>query len=141
MALGIWLFFAQVILLVFLAVYRYDSGPSPTAADYIWEIYKEVPRTLPMAIVFSVGGLVFAQIIGLFARSGPTLGELPAWLRKHPVRVAFNLSTVVVLAAALLIGSWLLLSFIIGVMLTRLAEPWFNWVADLVESPSKREGR
>lgn len=137
-ALGIWFFLAQVVFLTLLAVERYDGTTSSTLPEYIWFVYKEVPSTLPMAAVFSIGSIVLMQVMARFAVSGPTIGELPNWIKENPIRAGFNVLLNVLLIVALVLHLWPLMWGVLGVMLSRMAGPWFDWVADSFAGAMKR---
>ena len=136
-AFGTMFFFAQVAYLVFNVADRYESSESSTGKDLIWFVYKELPAALPMAAVFAVGAVVVAQAAARFIRSGPTVGELPNWIRNHPAGAAFNIAIVALLAVGAILSNASLVGFALGAMITQFFAPWASWVADIVEKPSR----
>ena len=129
-------FFVQVVWLVYIAAGRYESTDASTMHDLIWFVYKELPAALPMAAVFAVGLVVAAQIAGRFLLSGPTVRELPTWIRNHPIRTAFNIAILALLLVGAIFSDGTLMGVAIGVMIVRLCEPWADWIAAIVERPS-----
>ena len=130
-------FFAQVVWLVYIVAGRYESTDASTRHDLIWFVYKELPAALPMAAVFAVGLVVAAQIAGRFVVSGPTVGKLPTWIRNHPVRTAFNIAVLALLLVGAIFSDGTLMGVAIGVMIVRFCEPWADWIAGIVERPSR----
>ena len=130
-------FFAQVVWLVYIAAGRYESTAASTRHDLIWFVYKELPAALPMAAVFAVGLVVASQIAGRFLRSGPAVRELPAWIRNHPVRTVFNIAFPALLVVGAIFSHGPLMGVAIGVMVVLFCEPWADWIARIVERPSR----
>ena len=135
-AFGTMFFFAQVVWLVYIVAGRYESTEASTRHDHIWFVYKELPAALPMAAVFAVGLVVAFQIAGRFMLSGPTVGQLPTWIRNHPVRTAFSIAVAALLLVGAIFSHWSLVGVAIGVMIVRFCEPWADWIAGIVERPS-----
>ena len=136
-AIATMFFFSQVLWLVYIVVDRYESTDSSTVGDLIWIVYKELPTALPMAAVFAIGLMVVVQIASRFLLSGPTVGELPSWIRNHPIRTAFNIAIVVLLLIGAIFSHGTLIGIAIGVLIVRFCEPWADWIADLVEGRSR----
>ena len=130
-------FVVQVVLLIYIVAGRYESTDASTRYDLIWFVYKELPAALPMAAVFAVGLVVAAQIAGRFVVSGPTVGELPTWIRIHPVRTAFNIAVPALLLVGAIFSVGSLVWFAVGAMVVRFCEPWADWIASVVERPSR----
>ena len=130
-------FFVQVVWLVYVVAGRYESTDASTVHDLIWFIYKELPAALPMAAVFAVGLVVAAQITGRFLLSGPTFGELPIWIRKHPVKIAFNIAIFALLLVGIIFSKGTLMGVAMGALIVRFCEPWADWIAGIVERPSR----
>ena len=142
--LGVQLFFTQIGIMMYRSIQMHEpesSIPNLThlLADYMSDIYREITPALPMVIVITIGVVVLAQILARFLVSGPYVHELHKWVRKHPIKSAFNVILIVGLAVSLsvlrnsylggLLGGLCVSGFVYQVL-----QPWINWVYTWGES-------
>ena len=148
-----WVFFFVLqrvgVLTYATAVVRYDAPPNESCPclswDWVWFIYTELPRVLPMAAVFAVCMVLATQLVGRFiAPDNPDNLTIAQWLRmlrEDPLRavmwmgprlallfgvITYMVSVVVNFPRRGSVRSWRLLVLLALVQL--LLPPWLRWI-------------
>ena len=134
---GVLTFFTQVTLLIVHAVQSHEPASSSNLtaylADYMWFVYREITPALPTTLVVTIGFIILTQISARFVVSGPSIHELPTWIRKHPLQTALNAGLLLALVLSLTVfrSSYLggmLGGLCIGGLVFQAILPWMNWV-------------
>ena len=126
---GILYFLMQV---GWLSWYAYGQCPATNDSGVqgcIWYMYKQVPSTLPLAAVFAVGLMFFAQMLDRFAEFMKLPDDVSKWGVKYWGRVIFFLCLI-----AFVVIAFTVLSDEIPVLITLAtvayvcSQPWVNWI-------------
>ena len=139
-ALGVILFLAQLSYLSFYVFQNCMAATDAIKDDCYFQIYKQVPSTLPMVTAVSAGLIIAAQIIVRFFHSIPSIEDWPKSVRENPA-LAFYYVLVYGLSAGTIIAHLIVESNIrlnIGasfagfVIILHSVMPWLTWVVDTI---------
>ena len=151
-------FFAiQIAFLSVAAWQRYSPPPEPTYLGQVWFVYTELPKVIPLAIVYAAGLVFVAQVVGWFvSKHNPDnldMGQWHEWLKTNPIRATTWMSIRVIsmlAVAGLAVGvfvplpPWLIrpLTFLLAFLLFPIMfNPWLNWLVQGMMSRDGSEGR
>ena len=144
----IWAVVLQLAVVTTAGVSRYHSiAEDSQAFDYVWFLYREMPSTLPMILVYSGAMTAIMLAASIFIRTGFTIGELPHTIRHHPLRfvweVALPFFFLAVLLAGLLFGQPILISLAVLILAAFLSERvvsiWVDWARLMAKSATEEE--
>lgn len=138
--MGIILFLAQVSYLSFYVFQGCMVEANAVKDDCYFQIYKQVPSTLPMVTAVAVGTIIAVQIVVMFFRSIPAIEKWPKLIRQNPMStlyyvMVYGLSTGVIVAHLIVESSIRLkvgASMAGFVIVMHAVMPWLIWVVDRV---------
>ena len=144
----IWSVILQLAVVTMAGFFRYHSMAEDSQVyDYVWFVYREMPSTLPMILVYS--GAITAMMLaaGIYIRIGFTIGELPNAVRHHPLRFVWGVVLPPLCLAVLLVGllfeQLILVSlavFILALFFTQqFVSIWIAWARAMVKSATEEE--
>ena len=129
-------------------ILRYHSiAEGSEVYDYVWFVYREMPSTLPMILVYSGAITAIMVSVSIFMRSGFTVGELPHAIRHYPLRFVFEVALPVLCLAGLFAGLefgqpilvFLGVPILAGFLSQKLVSIWIDWVRTMVKSATEEE--
>ena len=138
----------QLAFVTTVGFLHYDSiAEDSQFYDYVWFVYREMPSTLPMILVYSGAMTAITLSVGTFIRIGFTIGELPHAVRHHPLRFVWEVALLplclAVLFAGLLFGQSILVFLgvsILGVFLgERFVSILIAWARVMVKLATEEE--
>ena len=138
----VWAVTLQLAVVTTVGFFYYDSiAEDSQVYDYVWFVYREMPSTLPMILVYSGAMTAIMLSVGIFIRIGFTIGELPHAVRHNPLRFVWEVALpplcLAVLFAGLLFGQSILVFLavsILGVFLgQQFVSIWIAWARVMVK--------
>ena len=132
---GIPYFLMQVGWLGWYAYGQCSATDDSGVQGCIWYVCKQVPPTLPLAGVFAVGLMVFAQVLGRFAEFMTLPHDVSTWGVQYRARTILFLCLI-----AFVVLSFTILSDDVPVLLTLAvvayicSQPWVVWINRMVGS-------
>ena len=144
----VWAVTLQLAVVTTVGFFHYDSiAEDSQVYDYVWFVYREMPSTLPMILVYSGAMTAIMLSVGIFIRIGFTIGELPHAVRHNPLRfvwaVALPPLCLAVLFAGPLFGQSILVFLavsILGVFLgQQFVSIWIAWARVMVKLATEEE--
>ena len=138
----------QLAVVTTVGLFHYDSiAEDSQVYDYVWFVYREMPSTLPVILVYSGAMTAIMLSVGIYIRIGFTIGELPHAVRHHPLRFVWEVALpplcLAVLVAGLLFGQSILVvlgALILGAFLgQQFVSIWVAWARAMVKSATEEE--
>ena len=73
----VWAVTLQLAVVTTVGLFHYDSiAEDSQVYDYVWFVYREMPSTLPVILVYSGAMTAIMLSVGIYIRIGFTIGEL-----------------------------------------------------------------
>ena len=144
----VWVVTIQLAVVTTMGFFHYDSiAEDSQVYDYVWFVYREMPSTLPMILVYAgaITGIILP--VGIFIRIGFTIRELPRAVRHRPLRFVWK-AVLLLLCLAVFFAGWLfgqsILVFlvvpILGAFLGHeFVRIWIAWARAMVKSATEEE--
>ena len=138
----------QLFYVTWIAFLRYHSiAEDSQYYDYVWFVYREMPSTMPMILVYSGAMTAIVLSVGIFIRIGFTIRELPHAIRHHPLRFVWEIALpalcLAVLLAGLLLGqsifTFLATVILAGFLSGKFVSIWIDWARTMVKSATEEE--
>ena len=152
----VWAIILQLAFVTTIGFFRYHSiAEDSQVYDYVWFVYREMPSTLPMILVYS-GAMTAITLLsqyrrrdsaGIYIRIGFTIGELPHAVRHHTLRFVWEVVLPPLCLAVLLVGLLFeqpILVFLAGPILAfflsqKFVSIWIDWARAMVKSATEEE--
>ena len=144
----VWAVTLQLAYVTTVGFFHYDSiAEDSQVYDYVWFVYREMPSTLPMILMYSGAFTAIMLSVGIFIRKGFTIGELPHAVWHHPLRFVWEVALpplcLAVLSAGLLFGQSILVSLggsiLGGFFGYQFVIIWVAWARDMVKLATEEE--
>ena len=144
----VWGVVAQLAFVTTIGFFRFHSiAEDSQVYDYVWFVYREMPSTLPMILVYSGAMTAITLSAGIYIRIGFTIGELPHAVRHHPLRFVWEVVLPPLCLAVLLVGLLfeqpILVSLAVFILAFFFAQKfvsiWIDWARAMVKSATEEE--